>query len=203
MFRRPSGRWLMRTHIEELENRFGVPARRGHARSRGAARTSSRHCGGQWRCRDRSLHGPDGSGSSAADLVVAADDGICSPLRSQLFPSAAAATTALAGGGASAHLGVEALGSSHDAEQPRTCDRRTVSRSCPATGGAGFGVQPASAQTPIPAAAARVAIIGPRTTAAIAAEAATRFIRVGAGGSARRRTRSTRSTSVAATGAVP
>lgn len=95
--RTASGRWLIRTRIEELKERFGVPAFALHradlhhmltdAISAATLRTGHRatSVSNEGDKAAVSFDGPDGPGKTRADLVVAAD-GIHSRLRTVMFP---------------------------------------------------------------------------------------------------------------------
>ncbi|MBA2247332.1 MAG: FAD-dependent monooxygenase [Chloroflexia bacterium] len=95
--RTASGRWLMRTRIEELEERFGVPAFALHradlyhmlaeAISAATLQTGRRATSVSNHGDEATVtyEGPDGTGKETADLVVVAD-GIHSRLRTVLFP---------------------------------------------------------------------------------------------------------------------
>lgn len=95
--RTASGRWLMRSRVDELEARYGVPTFALHrsdlhrmlARAAGRARvltghevTSVQNAGTHAAV---SFNGPDGPWQAGADVVVVAD-GVHSRLRRQLFP---------------------------------------------------------------------------------------------------------------------
>ncbi|WP_395107608.1 FAD-dependent monooxygenase [Actinomadura sp. SCN-SB] len=92
-----SGRWLMRTRIEELEERFGAPAIAIHradlhdllvAADDAAALRLGHQVTSVRTDRDSAnvtYRGPEGIGSDTADVVVAAD-GLHSQARSVLFP---------------------------------------------------------------------------------------------------------------------
>jgi 2-polyprenyl-6-methoxyphenol hydroxylase-like FAD-dependent oxidoreductase len=94
--RESSGRWLLRARVEELEERFGVPAFALHRAelhemlallADGVAVRTGHHVTG---VRDQgeptvAFDGPDGPGELSADLVVGAD-GIRSVVRRSLFP---------------------------------------------------------------------------------------------------------------------
>ena len=95
--RTASGRWLLRTSVEELEQRFGVPAFALHRADlhrmlADAVPAASLRIGHRVTSasddRDQATvawQGPGGPGTASADLVVAAD-GVHSRLRAGLFP---------------------------------------------------------------------------------------------------------------------
>lgn len=102
--RTPSGRWLLRTPVEALEARFGVPSFALHRATlheilaRGIPETAIRTGHHVTAVRDGArptvaFDGPGGPGEDAADLVVAAD-GIDSRVRAALFPDHPAPTYA-------------------------------------------------------------------------------------------------------------
>ncbi len=96
--RASSGRWLMRTDVQELQRRFGQPAFALHRADlhrmlADAVPATTLHTAHQVTSvaqgHDRATvtyHGPKGQGTASADLVVAAD-GIHSRLRSVRFPT--------------------------------------------------------------------------------------------------------------------
>jgi len=94
--RTPSGRWLLRTPVEALEARFGVPSFALHRATlhqilaRGIPKAAIRTGHHVTTVRDGArptvtFVGPDGPGEDEADLVVAAD-GIDSRIRAAIFP---------------------------------------------------------------------------------------------------------------------
>jgi 2-polyprenyl-6-methoxyphenol hydroxylase-like FAD-dependent oxidoreductase len=94
--RTPSGRWLLRTPVEALEARFGVPSFALHRATlheilaRGIPEATIRTGRHVTAVRNGArptvvFDGPDGRGEDEADVVIAAD-GIDSRIRAALFP---------------------------------------------------------------------------------------------------------------------